>query len=367
MVVIDRGEAVFVIPRLAVGKVIFSPQAPRGERWEDKEKALYHSTTAAPSHFYLAHYLWLREHFKADALIHYGTHGSQEWLPGKERGLPVTDYPMLAVGDVPVIYPYIVDNIGEALQTKRRGRAVVVTHQTPPFAPAGLHDALTRIHDLLHQWLAQDDGAVKEKQAVDLKNQVKKERIDKDMGWSDARIDKDFRGFVDELHNHLHELAQTAQPLGLHTFGTPPLEKHRVGTVLLMLGKSFHEQAARSLGVKEDDLDELFVGDYGKLATTPLWKLLSRRPFRQDATARRQGPGRAAGARPPLVRRPRRRRRDRRTALRPGRAAPADLLRRRPDQEPGCPAHRPQPVRLRSLARADQGRPGKPARKPPRR
>lgn len=275
MVIVDRGEAVFVMPRLAVGKVIFSPQAPRGERWEDKEKALYHSSKASPSHFYLAHYLWLREQFKADALVHYGTHGSQEWLPGKERGLPVTDYPLLAVGDVPVIYPYIVDNIGEALQAKRRGRAVIVTHQTPPFAPAGLHEALTQIHDLLHQWLAQDEGAVKDKLAVDLKKRVKKERIDKDMGWSEARIDKDLRGFVDELHNHLHELAQTAQPLGLHTFGTPPQEKHRVGTVLLMLGKNFHETAARFLGIKEDDLDELFVGDYTKLTSTPPFKMLA--------------------------------------------------------------------------------------------
>ena len=275
MVIVDRGEPVFVMPRLAVGKVIFSPQAPRGERWEEKEKALYHSSTAAPSHFYLAHYLWLREHFKADALVHYGTHGSQEWLPGKERGLPVTDYPMLAVGDMPVIYPYIVDNIGEALQTKRRGRAVVISHQTPPFAPAGLHESLTVMHDLLHQWLAQDDGAVKEKLAVDLKKRVKTERIGLDMGWSDARIDKDFRAFIDELHNHLHELAQTAQPLGLHTFGTPPLEKHRVGTVLLMLGKNFHEAAARFLGVKEDNLDELFVGDYTRLTATPPFRMLA--------------------------------------------------------------------------------------------
>ena len=101
MVTVDRGEAVFVMPRLAVGKVIFSPQAPRGERWEEKEKALYHSTSAAPSHFYLAAYLWLREQQQADALVHFGTHGTQEWLPGKERGLSAThDYPMLAVGDV---------------------------------------------------------------------------------------------------------------------------------------------------------------------------------------------------------------------------------------------------------------------------
>lgn len=301
MVLVDRGQAFFVIPRLAVGKLVFSPQAPRGDnkrsavaaeanvgeaevkpqsggrsqKLEEKEKALYHSSKAAPSHFYLAHYLWLREQFKADALIHYGTHGSQEWLPGKERGLPVTDYPLLAVGDLPVIYPYIVDNIGEALQAKRRGRAVIVTHQTPPFAPAGLHDALTQIHDLLHQWLAQDDGAVKDKIAVDLKKRVKKERIDKDMAWSEARIDRDFRAFIDELHNHLHELAQTAQPLGLHSFGTAPQDKHRLGTVLLMLGKGFHETAARIMGVKEDDLDEVFVGDYSKLTNTPPFRMLS--------------------------------------------------------------------------------------------
>ena len=275
MVIVDRGEPVFVLPRLAVGKVIFTPQAPRGERWEDKEKALYHSSKAPPSHFYLAHYLWLREYFKADALVHYGTHGSQEWLPGKERGLAVTDYPLLAIGDVPVVYPYIVDNIGEALQAKRRGRAVIVTHQTPPFAPAGLHEALTRIHDLLHQWLAQDEGAVKEKLAGDLRKLVRQERIALDMGWSDARIDKDFRTFIDELHNHLHELAQTAQPLGLHTFGAAPQEKHRLGTVLLMLGKGFHETAARFLGIKDDDLDELFVGDYTKLTETPPFKILA--------------------------------------------------------------------------------------------
>lgn len=275
MVIVDRGEPVFVIPRLAVGKVVFSPQAPRGERWEEKEKALYHSSTDAPSHFYLAQYLWVREQFKADALVHYGTHGSQEWLPGKERGLPVTDYPLLAIGDVPVIYPYIVDNIGEALQTKRRGRSVVVSHQTPPFAPAGLHEALTAIHDLLHQWLAQDDGAVKDKLAADLKKRVKKERIAQDMGWTDTRIEQDFRAFIDELHSHLHELAQTAQPLGLHTFGQAPIDKHRVGTVLLMLGKDFREAAARALGVKEDDLDEVFVGDYTKLADSPPFRMLA--------------------------------------------------------------------------------------------
>ncbi len=275
MVVREGGEAFFVIPRFTAGNIVITPQAPRGERWEEKEKALYHSTKAAPSHFYMAHYLWAREAFKADALVHYGTHGTQEWLPGKERGLSVYDYPLLAIGDVPVVYPYIVDNIGEALQAKRRGRAVIVTHQTPPFAPAGLHDATVHIHDLLHAWLAQDDGAVKEKIAADLVAEVEKERIGLDMGWNDERIARDFREFIDELHNHLHELAQTAQPLGLHTFGTPPQEQHRLGTVLLMLGKPYWEAAAHAAGVEASALDETFVGDYAKLTESAPFKLFT--------------------------------------------------------------------------------------------
>ncbi|MDP3593848.1 cobaltochelatase subunit CobN [Phenylobacterium sp.] len=272
MVLRRDGQAYFAVPRLRLGNVIVMPQAPRGERGQDKEKALYHSSSAAPPHFYLASYLWMRQQFGADALIHYGTHGTQEWLPGKERGLSVYDYPLLALGDVPVIYPYIVDNIGEATQAKRRGRAVTVTYQTPPFAPAGLHEALTQIHDLLHAWLAQDEGAVKEKQKAEFLRLVKKERIDKDLAWDDLRIERDFRGFIDTVHDHLHELARSAQPMGLHTFGRGADEKWRLGTVLLMLGKDFVEAAAGP----NEEADEVLVGDYAKLAESAPYTLLKR-------------------------------------------------------------------------------------------
>ena len=125
------GQAVFVVPRLMLGKIAVLPQPPRGDnepsevaaqanageagvkpqsggrsqKWVSKEKALYHSSSAWPSHYYLAAYLWAREQQASDALVHFGTHGSQEWLPGKERGLSVTDPGMLAVGDLPVAYP----------------------------------------------------------------------------------------------------------------------------------------------------------------------------------------------------------------------------------------------------------------------
>lgn len=271
-----NGEEFFVIPRYKAGNVVVLPQPPRGEKWEDKEKALYHSTKAPPSHFYFAAYLWAREQFKSDALVHYGTHGTQEWLPGKERGLSVFDYPMLAVGDVPVAYPYIADNIGEALQAKRRGRAVIVSHQTPPFRPAGLHDRLTQIHDLLHAWLAQDEGAVKDRIRSDLLAAVQKERIERDMGWTGPRAAAEFPAFVGELHDHLHELAETAQPLGLHIFGRAPDERHRLATVMLMLGRSYWEAAAAQAGVKKDDLDETLVADYDKLPESAPYRLLQR-------------------------------------------------------------------------------------------
>ena len=266
-----RGARYFVIPRARLGNIVVLPQPPRGEAWEDKEKALYHNTNAAPSHFYLAAYLWARTAFAADAIVHYGTHGSQEWLPGKERGLSASeDFPMLAVGDVPVVYPYIVDNIGEAVQAKRRGRAVTVTHQTPPFRPAGLHDALVRIHDLLHAWLAQDDGAVKERLKADFLAAVSRERIDRDLGWDAGKIAREFPAFVTAVHDQLHELARTAQPLGLHTFGRAPAETHRLATVLAMLGKPYWEAVAGP----GEEADEMLVEDYSRLTESAPYTLL---------------------------------------------------------------------------------------------
>ncbi len=269
--VTGQGErAAFVVPRLQLGNVTLLPQPGRGERSEDKERALYHSTSAVPPHHYLATYLWAREAFGADALVHYGTHGTQEWLPGKERGLSVFDWSMLAVGDVPVAYPYIVDNIGEALQAKRRGRAVIVSHQTPPFAPAGLHAALVRIHDLLHDWMAQDRGEVREKLRAEFLAGVRRERIDRDLGWTPERIELDFPGFVTEVHDHLHEIARSVQPMGLHTFGRGADEKWRLATVLMMLGKPFWEGVAGP----GEEADEMLVGDYTKLtASTPYQRL----------------------------------------------------------------------------------------------
>ncbi|WP_051341585.1 cobaltochelatase subunit CobN [Azospirillum halopraeferens] len=270
MATVIDGEAVFVVPRLALGNAVILPQPPRGEASDDREKALYHDTRVPPSHFYLAAYLWVREGFGADALVHFGTHGTQEWQPGKERGLAVTDYPYLVLGDTPVLYPYIVDNIGEATQTKRRGRAVVISHNTPSFAPAGLHGEINRLHDLLHTWINMDEGEVKAKTAAEIRAVAVAENLHSDMGWDAARIDADFRGFVDALHVILHDLALHNQPLGLATFGAPAEPDLRLFTVMQMLGCPFLK------ALMPDDPEEMVVADYSLLKETPAWTLLER-------------------------------------------------------------------------------------------
>src|SRR5690606_30497200 len=98
---------------------------------------------------------------KADALIHFGTHGTQEWMAGKERGVSaVADDPYVAIGDIPIIYPYIMDDVGEAVQAKRRGRAVMVSHQTPACRASCLHGTLVDVHNLIHQWENLEPGEV---------------------------------------------------------------------------------------------------------------------------------------------------------------------------------------------------------------
>jgi len=268
MVISRNGEKLFVIPRAMFGKIAVTRQAPRGDRIDDREKAIYHDTKVPPNHYYLASYLWARSAFKSDAFIHLGTHGTQEWLPGKERGLSIYDAPNLAVGDVPVVYPYIVANIGEAIQAKRRGRAVIISHQTPPYAPSGLYDELLALHDLVHQYADIETESVREKVRKDIVNRVIKGHFHKDMGWDDKQIAADFKGFLDAFHNHLHALADTVQPLGLHSFGVTPQTEHRVFTVMQMLGKPYLE------AVLGKNSSEVMATDYKGLKEIKPYRLL---------------------------------------------------------------------------------------------
>ena len=266
-----NGVPSFVIPRLKRGRLVVMPQMPRGA----DAGAHYHDTAAAPDHLYMAAYLYLREQEGADAIVHLGTHGTQEWLPGKDRGLAADDDPFLAVGDVPVFYPYIQDNVGEALQARRRGRAVTISHQTPPFAPSGLYDELRDIHHLIHEYGQLDEGAVRERTAGAIADAAVAADMHADLGWTEDAMRQDFDGFLAVLHDHLHELARTAMPLGLHSFGEPAAPEHRLSTIMQQLGQPFYDAVGAGT-------DELFVDDFSALKETAPYTTL-RRYLREGA------------------------------------------------------------------------------------
>lgn len=261
------GRDYFVIPHWQLGNLLVMPQLPRHSNLHGHYH--YHDTDSVPGHLYLAAYRYLQEHYAADALIHLGTHGSQEWLPGKDRGLSTYDYPWLAVGDMPVFYPYIQDNVGEAIQAKRRGRAVTISHQTPPFAPAGLYDQLRDLHHLIHEYEQLDEGMVRERVAEQIREAAIDADLHADLGWGEAQAERNFPDFLQAVHDQLHELARTAMPLGLHTFGEAAADEHRISTILQQLGEPFYA----TLGVDEE---ELFVADHTELPDNPAYLAVQR-------------------------------------------------------------------------------------------
>ena len=256
-VVTYRGEKVFVIPRLRVGALSVLPQPPREETLRQGQNPFMHRSKTPLSHHYLATYLWARQ---ADALIHFGTHGTQEWAPGKARGLDVLDDALLPLGDVPVVYPYIVDNLGEALTAKRRGRAVLVSHRTPVFAPAGFEARMAHMHELMHEWETVDAGPTRMALERQLVTQFVEHQLHRDLGWSAERIAADFSGFLELLHPYLDQLAQSSQPQGLAVFGRIAEPAQRRLTVLQALRKPLIE----ALG---EDIDEAFLIDHQGVAT----------------------------------------------------------------------------------------------------
>jgi len=256
------------------------PQPPRGNR-QARERSIYHDKNIPVSHNYLAVYLYVREQFNADAIVHLGTHGSHEYLPGKERGLSLYDAGNLAAGDTPIIYPFIMDDVGEALQTKRRGRATVISHLTPPLAKSGLYEALVDLHELMHQYNALDEGGVKARTKDAIITAVKARNIHHDLAWNKVDLGTRFDQFLLELHDYLSDLSTQNQPLGLHTFGEIPKEAHLISTLVQMLGKRFIEPAKHYAENLNDhahehtnSTDHDSMVDYRTLNQTPEYQLI---------------------------------------------------------------------------------------------
>ncbi|MEM6520001.1 MAG: cobaltochelatase subunit CobN, partial [Cyanobacteria bacterium P01_C01_bin.70] len=138
------------IPGLQLGSVFVGIQPSRGY---DRDPSLnYHAPDLVPTHTYLAFYHWLRQTFQAQAIVHVGKHGNLEWLPGKGIGLAADCYPEVALGALPHLYPFIVNDPGEGAQAKRRAQAVIVDHLTPPLTRAELYGPLQQLEGLVDEY-----------------------------------------------------------------------------------------------------------------------------------------------------------------------------------------------------------------------
>ncbi|SDE10569.1 cobaltochelatase subunit CobN [Sporomusa acidovorans] len=194
-------------------------QPPRGFG-EDPGK-IYHSSDAAPTHYYLAYYYWLRDIWQADAVVHVGTHGSLEWLPGKGTGLSRDCYPDIALGDLPNIYPYIVTIVGEGVQAKRRGAACLIDYLTPPMSNAGTYDELEELEKLVDEYCQlQINQPEKAESAIDLiRKKVVVAHLDQDIAQGD---DEEFSAYVGRIHAYVTDIKNMQIRVGLHILGSPP-------------------------------------------------------------------------------------------------------------------------------------------------
>ncbi len=256
MVYENESGKYIVIPVIKLGNVILAPQPTRG--YLQDQEALYHDKELPPHHQYIAFYFWLAREFKADAIVHFGTHGTQEWLPGKETGLSSKDcWPAILIQDVPVVYPYIMDNVGEGTQAKRRGQAVIVDHLTPPMISSGLYGNLSILHEKIHEYEQAQDEAVKKELRKTIEKLYYELELDKVLGDISGLNETEFDKFLEnELHEYLHELADTVMPYGLHILGTVDQE-HIVEFVKSMLGEDFKENVSRIKPIEEPEDEEI--------------------------------------------------------------------------------------------------------------
>jgi cobaltochelatase CobN len=140
----------FPIPGIQLGNVFVGIQPSRGY---DLDPALnYHAPDLEPTPAYLAFYQWLRTQFGAQAIVHVGKHGNLEWLPGKSIALSEACYPEVALGSLPHLYPFIVNDPGEGAQAKRRAQAVILDHLTPPMTRAELYGPLQQLEALIDEY-----------------------------------------------------------------------------------------------------------------------------------------------------------------------------------------------------------------------
>ncbi|MDX2647035.1 cobaltochelatase subunit CobN [Streptomyces sp. PA03-1a] len=233
-------EGDIVLAALRRGNLLILIQPPRG--FGENPIAIYHDPDLPPSHHYLAAYRWIATAqadggFGADAMIHLGKHGNLEWLPGKNAALSAACGPDAALGDLPLIYPFLVNDPGEGTQAKRRAHATLVDHLVPPMARADSYGDIARLEQLLdeHAAIASMDPAKLPAVRAQIWTLIQAAKLDHDLGLEDRPHDAEFDDFLLHVDGWLCEIKDAQIRDGLHVLGQAPTAAARVNLVLAIL------------------------------------------------------------------------------------------------------------------------------------
>ncbi|MBK44057.1 MAG: magnesium chelatase subunit H [Roseovarius sp.] len=230
------GRGVYILGA-RFGKVFVGLQPAFG--YEGDPMRLLFERGFAPTHAFAQFYLWLRNSFRADVLLHFGMHGALEFMPGKQAGPGAACWPDRLIGDLPNVYLYAANNPAEASLAKRRSGAVTVTHLTPPLASAGLYRGLADLRDSLSRWRAAPPDAPERAEIATL------------IAEQAAAVDLDGRD-PETLWRTLLDTEEALIPEGLHVVGAPMTPEARAGLLALMEGADDAARARADRLLSED-------------------------------------------------------------------------------------------------------------------
>lgn len=266
---VDRShdpDGEIVVAAIQSGNLVILVQPPRG--FGANPVAIYHDPDLPPSHHYLATYLWVRHEFGAHAAIHLGKHGNLEWLPGKTIGMSADCAPDAALGDLPLVYPFLVNDPGEGTQAKRRAHATLVDHLIPPMARAETYGDIARLEQLLdeHANIAALDPAKLPAIRQQIWTLMRAARMDHDLGLQGLDgppEDDSFDDMLLHVDGWLCEIKDVQIRDGLHILGAAPAGTAELDLVLAILrarqlfgGEQHLPGLRQALGLAEDGSDE---------------------------------------------------------------------------------------------------------------